>query len=195
MHGDSSPACDEEMDSRRVRCPLDITPEYRTNVKVAYTLLALSCFVAPRHANLTISEEALYIVLNPEWIGEYDFASYALQVLRESAHRSRKDQAEGSTTILAGGCWALLEVFSFDWLVIPELDATRYLSPRIAAYSGHYLRELVKGETYETGEGKIYDKARTRPLGRAVSPRYGEGSSAQGASQMRRAERSLSSPS
>ncbi|KAM0857454.1 hypothetical protein ACQ4PT_048439 [Festuca glaucescens] len=195
VHGDSSPACDEEMDSRRARCPLDITPEYRTKVKVAYTLLALSYFVALRHANLTISEEALYIVLNPERIGEYDFASYALQVLRESAHMSRKDQAEGSMTILAGGCWALLEVFSFDWLVIPELDATRYLSPRIAAYSSHYLRELVKGETYDTGEGKIYGKARTRPLGRAVSPRYGEGSSAQGASQMRQADRSLSSPS
>ncbi|KAM0920397.1 hypothetical protein ACQ4PT_007545 [Festuca glaucescens] len=92
-------------------------------------------------------------------------------------------------------CCHVVKVFSFDWLVIPELDATRYLSPRIAAYSGHYLRELVKGETYETGEGKIYGKARTRPLGRAVSPRYGEGSSAQGASQMRRADRSLSSPS
>jgi hypothetical protein len=193
-------------------CPFHITKAYITKVKICYTLLALSCFVAPRYANLTISEEAMYVVLNPDRIGQYDFASYALQVLRESAQRARKDQEEGSMTILAGGCNALLEVigaiifsfctttgylvetdkmkikictiwnsigggpdivfwfnyetivlvltqvFSFDRLAIPELDEWRHVSPRIAAYSGHYLRDLIKGETTETDEGKMYGK-------------------------------------
>jgi hypothetical protein len=90
--------------------PFHFTCEYKRRVKVAYTLLAISTYLAPRFANPTISEEAMYIVLVPNQIGEYDIASYVLQVLRESAHRARVDQAEGKLTILAGGCLALLEV-------------------------------------------------------------------------------------
>jgi hypothetical protein len=56
----------------------------------------------------------------------------------------------------------LSQVFSFDWLAIQELDDYRHVSPRIAAYSGQFLRDLMKEETYETGDGKIYGKTRVR---------------------------------
>jgi hypothetical protein len=35
-----------------------------------------------------------------------------------------------------------------------------HVSPRIAAYHGSFLRELIKKETYESGAGKIYGIAR-----------------------------------
>jgi hypothetical protein len=90
----------------------ELSKKNQDAVKVAYTLLVCATFLVPLHTR-TISEEVLACVLQPDRIGNYNWAGYVLELIRDAATKLQGDLADLVQRLILGGCNLFLQVFFF----------------------------------------------------------------------------------
>ena len=87
-----------------------ITPTVRRKIKVAYTMLAFSTFLAPQDPYAKVADEILYMVQFPDEIDKYDVTEYIVEVLRHGTRRARRSLERGHARIVLEGCMLIPHV-------------------------------------------------------------------------------------
>jgi hypothetical protein len=92
---------------------LNLGEQKKIAVRVAYTLLACSTFLAPRQANPTIPDELFQVVLDHENLGRYDWAGYVLSHLEYAVRKLRASLTGRNEVFVLGACPVAAEVLCF----------------------------------------------------------------------------------
>jgi hypothetical protein len=90
--------------------PEELTEQYLDKIKVAYTLLAFSTFLAPRGVNAKVSDEILPCVVDPKKISEYNWVGYIIDVIRDGARQLQWALKQKTGAVLLCGCLLFLQV-------------------------------------------------------------------------------------
>jgi hypothetical protein len=87
----------------------ELIPVVRRKIKVAYTMLAFSTFLAPQDPYAKVADEILYVQY-PDEIDKYDVSEYIVESLRHGTRRARRSLQRWHARIMLEGCMLIPQV-------------------------------------------------------------------------------------
>ncbi|XP_037431068.1 uncharacterized protein LOC119297344 [Triticum dicoccoides] len=122
---------------------MTIEPDERRAMSVAFSLLGSALVVAPNQRYPAVPDEILQCGVHPQGTGFYNLAKYGFEKLREAVRKFQADVSGGKKTIELGGCQVSAQIWVLDNMDFGNSNVTSTRLPRLSAYSGDKIKELI----------------------------------------------------